>query len=88
MAKNISKTTCGTKTARPDPQIMKSVQGRQADIVGFIDAIGGIRCRSQKELEVATDSILLEGKIRQASRQLDALLRKARKAGLFARQAA
>ncbi len=67
---------------------MKSVQGRQTDIVGFIDALGGIRCRDQKEMEVATDSILLEGKILQASRQLDALLRKARRAGLFASEAA
>jgi hypothetical protein len=85
---NTSKTTFATKKALPDRQIMKSLQGRQTDIVGFIDALGGIRCRNQKQLEVATDSILLEGKIRQASRQLDALMRKARKAGLFAPQAA
>jgi len=55
---------------------------------GFIEALGGIRCRNRKELEVATVAFLLEGKIRRTSRQLDALMRKARKAGLFAGQAA
>jgi hypothetical protein len=67
---------------------MNFIQGRQTEIAGFIESLGGIRCRNRKELEVATDSILLEGRIRQTGRQLDALLRKARKAGLFSKQAA
>jgi len=67
---------------------MASVKAVGTDIAAFVESLGGIRCRNPKELEVATDSILLEGKIRQASRQLDALLRKARRAGLFASEAA
>ena len=88
MAKNTSKTTSATETALPDPKIMASVKAVGTDIAAFVESLGGIRYRNPKELEVATDSILLEGKIRQASRQLDALLRKARRAGLFASEAA
>jgi len=88
MAKNTSKITFATRTTSPDPKIMASVKGAGPDIAAFIESLGGIRCRNPKELEVATDAILLEGRIRRTSRQLDALMRKARKAGLFARQAA
>jgi|GEM_PF-2323162 len=88
MAKNTSKTTSATETALPDPKIMASVKAVGTDISAFVESLGGIRCRNPKELEVATDAILLEGRIRRTSRQLDALMRKARKAGLFARQAA
>jgi hypothetical protein len=88
MAKNTSKTTCATETALPDPKIMASVKAAGTDIAAFVESLGGMRCRNPKELEVATDAILLEGRIRRTSRQLDALMRKARKAGLFSRQAA
>jgi hypothetical protein len=53
MAKNTSKTTCGIKTARPDHQIVASVQGGKTDIARFIESLGGIRCGNRKELEVA-----------------------------------
>lgn len=88
MPKNTSKITFATRTASPDRQIVASVQGGKTDIAGFIESLGGIRCRNRKEMEVATDAMLLEGRIRRTSRELDALMRKARKAGLFARQAA
>ena len=88
MAQTTSKITCATETAYPDKQIVASVQRAGTDIAGFIASIGGVRCRNRKELEVAADALLLEGMIRRTSRKLDALMRKARKAGLFARQAA
>ena len=88
MPKNTSKITFATNKAVPDRQIMASVQRAGTDMAGFIESLGGIRCRNRKEMEVATDAILLEGRIRRTSRQLDALMHKARKAGLFARQAA
>ena len=59
--------------------------GQQAshDIDGFIKKHGGIRCRNRQELDLTVDSLLLQGVISKASFELETLVKKAKKLGLW-----
>lgn len=88
MAKPTSKNTCSIEMALPDRDLIRAAQSGRGDPSGFIESLGGVRCRNRKELEIATDAHLLEGVIRRAGIRLDSLVRKARKAGLCLRTVA
>ena len=88
MAKTTSKTTFSTKKGLPDKEILRTAQSGRDDLADFLESLGGVRCRNHEELKISTDTLLLEGAIRRASRQLDSLMRKARKAGLSLRKVA
>jgi len=88
MAKPTSKITCSTRIELPDPNALRAARAGRNDLPGFLESLGGVRCRNRAELEISTDALLLEGTILRASNRLDSLMRKARKAGLFLRKAA
>lgn len=67
---------------RPDRGILRAAQSGRCDPAGFLESLGGVRCRNRREMEISTDAILLQGTIQKAANSLDSLLRKARKAGL------
>lgn len=82
MAKATSKTSFFTKDATPNPVLLRQVKARSADLEGFLTSQSAVKCRDARELALATDTLILEGTITRAVRQMDSLLRKARKAGL------
>ncbi len=82
MAKAISKTSFFTKEAAPNPVLLRRAKAGAADLEGFLSSQGAVKCRDARELALATDALILEGTITRAVRQMDSLLRKARKAGL------
>jgi hypothetical protein len=82
MAKTISKITCSIEMTRPDRGILRAAQSGRSDPAGFLESLGGVRCRNRREMEISTDAILLQGTIQKAASSLDTLIRKARKAGL------
>jgi hypothetical protein len=88
MAKTTSKITFSTEMVQPELQILRKAMAARDDLPGFIASLGGIRCRNRKELDVATDTLLLEGAILKTAPQMDSLMRKARKAGLALHTAA
>jgi hypothetical protein len=82
MAKNISKTSYFTKEAVPNAALLRRANAGSADLEEFLSAHGAVQCRDVRELNLATETLILEGTITRAVRQMDSLLRKARKAGL------
>ena len=82
MAKTTSKTSFFTKEAAPNPVLLRRAKAGAADLEGFLSSQGAVKCRDARELALATDALILEGTITRAVRQMDSLLRRARKAGL------
>lgn len=82
MAKATSKTSFFTKEATPNPALLRQAKAGAADLEGFLSRQGAVKCRDARELALATETLILEGTITRAVRQMDSLLRKARKAGL------
>jgi hypothetical protein len=62
--------------------LLRRAKAGAADLEGFLTSQGVVKCRDARELALATETLILEGTITGAVRQMDSLLRKARKAGL------
>jgi len=43
----------------------------RVDPAGFLESLGGGRCRNRREMEISTDAILLQGTIQKAASSLD-----------------
>ena len=82
MAKTTSKTSFFTREAVPNAVLLRRAKSVTDDLEAFLSTQGAVRCRNARELEIATDALILEGTITRAVRQMDSLLRRARKAGL------
>ena len=82
MAKTTSKISFFTKEALPNASLLRSAKVGSDDLEAFLSDQGAVRCLDAKELSIATDALILEGTITRAVRQMDSLLRRARKAGL------
>ena len=82
MPKTTSKTSFYTKEAQLNATLLRRVKSGAGDLEAFLSEQGAVRCRDAEELEIATDALILEGTITRAVRQMDSLLRRARKAGL------
>lgn len=82
MAKTTSKTSFFTKEAKPNTALLRRAKAGGAELERFLKAHSAVQCRDSKQLEIATDALILEGTITKAVRQMDSLLRRARKAGL------
>ena len=62
--------------------LLRQAKAGAADLEGSLSRQGAVKCRDAWELALATDTLILEWTITRAVRQMDSLLRKARKAGL------
>ena len=78
---NTTKTS--SKTNKVDPDLHRKAQHARQNLEGFIKKQGGIRCRNRQELDLAVDSLLIQGTISKASFELETLVKKAKKLGLF-----
>ena len=79
---NTTKTS--SKTKKVDPDLHRKAQHARQNLEGFIKKQGGIRCRNRQELDLTVDSLLIQGTISKASFELESLVKKAKKLGLFA----
>jgi|APCry1669189034_1035192.scaffolds.fasta_scaffold64654_1 hypothetical protein len=82
MAKSTSKTSFFTKEALPNAVLLRRAKAGTSDLEAFLSTQDAVRCRDSRELAIATDTLILEGTITRAVRQMDSLLRRARKAGI------
>jgi hypothetical protein len=80
---NTTKTSSKTKKVKVNPDLHRKAQHARQNLEGFIKKQGGIRCRNRQELDLAVDSLLIQGTISKASFELESLVKKAKKLGLF-----
>lgn len=83
MAMNTTMTSSKTKKAKANPDLHRKSKHARQNMEGFIKKQGGIRCRNRQELDLTVDSLLIQGTISRASFELEALVKKAKKLGLF-----
>ena len=81
---NTTITSSKIKKAKVDPDLHRKARNVRQNLEGFIKKQGGIRCRNRQELDLTVDSLLIQGTISRASFELETLVKKAKKLGLFA----
>jgi hypothetical protein len=80
---NTTKTSLAIKKSKTDATLHRKARQAGKDIEAFINKQGGIRCRNRQELDLTVDSMLLQGVISKASFDLEMLVKKAKKLGLW-----
>lgn len=84
MAINTTMTSSIIKKSKANSDLNRKAKYARQNMEAFITKQGGIRCRNRQELDLAVDSLLIQGTISKASFELETLVKKAKKLGLFA----
>ena len=83
MAMNTTMNSSKTKKAKADFDLHRKAKYATQNMEGFIKKKGGIRCLNSQELDLTVDLLFIQGTISRVSFELETLVKKAKKLGLF-----